>query len=210
MRKIGVFGGTFDPIHIGHLVLAEEAWYELKLAKVLFVPAGDPPHKRGRRLTPGHHRARMVRLAIEDNPYFELDRTDLDRPGPHYAVDMIHLIKEKLGEGAEIYFLVGLDSLIDLPNWHRPRDLLASCHFVALSRYGYWLDWEELEVALPGIREKVHILDMPELEIASHVLQQRVREGKPIKYQVPKKVEEYILDNGLYVPKKPSTAGGRK
>ncbi len=199
MDRIGVFGGTFDPIHIGHLVLAEEAWFELKLKKVLFVPAGDPPHKRHRYLTPGIHREAMVKLAIASNPHFELDRTDLDRPGPHYAVDMVRLIRSKLGDGVEVYFLVGLDSLIDLPRWHKPQELLSICRFVALSRPGYRLDWEEMETVLPGVRERVHLLDMPELEIASHVLQQRVREGRPIRYQVPQAVEDYIREHGLYV-----------
>ncbi len=199
LDRVGIFGGTFDPIHIGHLVLAEEAWFELELGEVLFVPAGDPPHKRGRYLTPGIHREAMVRLAIADNPHFRLDRTDLDRPGPHYAVDMVRLIRSKLDGDVEIYFLVGLDSLINLPTWHKPEELLEICRFVALSRPGYQLDWEDLETALPGVRERVHLLDMPELEIASHVLQQRVREGRPIRYQVPQAVEKYIREHALYV-----------
>ncbi len=208
MDRMGVFGGTFDPIHIGHLVLAEEAWFELGLRKVLFVPAGDPPHKSHRYLTPGFHREAMVRLAIGGNPHFEIDRTDLERPGPHYAVDMVRIIRSRLGEDTEIYFLVGLDSLIDLPRWYKPQELLKICRFVALSRPGYRLDWDELETVLPGVRERVHLLNMPELEIASHVLQQRVREGRPIRYQVPRTVEEYIRKHNLYLGSRRSEGKG--
>lgn len=198
MRRVGVLGGTFDPPHIGHLILAEEAWWQLGLDHVLLVPAGDPPHKRGAPLSAAAHRVRMVELAIADNPHFELSRVDVDRPGPHYTIDMIHLLRRQLGPETEIFFLMGLDSLVELPNWHRAADLIAACHLAALTRPAVELDWERLERALPGIRKRVVLLDMPELEIASHVLQQRVRAGRPIRYQVLPAVEEYIREKGLY------------
>jgi len=198
MRRVGVLGGTFDPPHIGHLILAEEAWWQLGLDRVLLVPAGDPPHKRGAPLSAATHRVRMVELAIADNPHFELSRVDVDRPGPHYTIDMIHLLRRQLGPETEIFFLMGLDSLVELPNWYRAADLIAACRLAALTRPAVELDWERLERALPGIRERVVLLDMPELEIASHVLQQRVRAGRPIRYQVLPAVEEYIREQGLY------------
>lgn len=198
MRRVGVLGGTFDPPHIGHLILAEEAWWQLGLDRVLLVPAGDPPHKRGAPLSAAAHRVRMVELAIADNPHFELSRVDVDRPGPHYTIDMIHLLRRQLGPETEIFFLMGLDSLAELPNWHRAADLIAACRLAALTRPAVELDWERLERQLPGIRERVVLLNMPELEIASHVLQQRVRAGRPIRYQVLPAVEKYVREKGLY------------
>lgn len=198
MVRIGILGGTFDPPHIGHLILAEEAWALLGLDCVYFVPAGDPPHKRGEPLSPAVHRRRMVELAIADNPHFLLSTVDIDRPGPHYTIVMMRLLRDAHPPGTELYFLMGLDSLVDLPHWHQADRLIANCQLVALSRYGYTVDWEELEAALPGVREQVIQLPMLELEIASHVIQQRVREGLPIRYQVLPAVEAYVREQGLY------------
>lgn len=164
--RIGLLGGTFDPVHIGHLILAEEARDQLDLSVVYFVPAGDPPHKRDRRLTPVAHRLRMVELAIADNSLFQVSRLDADRPGPHYTVDMVNLFKAQMPPDATLFFLMGYDSLAELPAWHEPQALVAACHLVALTRYNVPLDWDYLEARLPGIRQRVTLLDMPELEIA--------------------------------------------
>jgi len=197
-NRIGIFGGTFDPPHVGHLILAEEARDQLQLSKVYFVPAADPPHKRDRRLTPVEDRIKMLKVAIAGNEAFTISRVDADRPGPHYTTDMIHLLRRQFPPETELYFLIGFDSLADLPNWHRPKDLLAACQLVALTRFDVVLDWAYLEQALPGIRRRVILLDMPELEIASHVLQKRVRSGRTIRYQVPDGVEAYIHRHRLY------------
>jgi len=196
--RLGILGGTFDPIHLGHLILAEEAWYQLGLEKVLLVPAADPPHKQGRPLTPVDHRLAMIELAIVDNPHLELSRVDVDRPGPHYTLDMVRLHFERYGSGTDLYFLMGLDSLADLSNWHQPRQLLEMCNLVALSRPDSGLDWDDLEHNLPGLRWRVIFLPMPELQIASHIIQQRVRQGRPIRYQVLPQVEAYIDEHCLY------------
>jgi nicotinate-nucleotide adenylyltransferase len=196
--KIGVFGGTFDPIHIGHLILAEEAWFQLGLDGVYFAPAGDPPHKQDRRLTPIVHRITMCELATRDIDYITVSRIDADRPGPHYTADMVRLLSQQAGDNAQIFFLMGMDSLRDLPSWHEAAWLVENCRLVALSRHDVRLDWDALERALPGIRERVVILDMPELEIASNKIQQRVRNRQTIRHQVPRAVEEYIYANGLY------------
>lgn len=196
--RLGILGGTFDPIHIGHLILAEEAWYQLGLEKVLLVPAGDPPHKRGRRMSPVEDRVAMIELAITDNPHLELSRIDVDRPGPHYTVDMVRLHLELYGPGTDLYFLMGLDSLADLPNWHKPNELVELCNLVALSRPDSGFDWDTLEEKLPGVRWRVIFLPMPELQISSHMLQQRVRQGRPLRYQVLPAVEKYIHDHCLY------------
>jgi nicotinate-nucleotide adenylyltransferase len=203
-RRIGIFGGTFDPIHIGHLILAEEAWFQLKLDRVYLVPTGDPPHKQDNSLTPVAHRIRMCQLASADNNHIRVSSLDADRPGPHYTADMVRLLNQQLGGHVDIYFLMGMDSLRDLPSWHEAGWLVENCRLVALSRHDVELDWAHLEAKLPGIRERVIILDMPELEIASHKLRDRVRTGRPIRYQVPGVVEQYISDHQLYQVREPS------
>ena len=196
--RLGILGGTFDPIHIGHLILAEEAWYQLGLEKVLLVPAADPPHKQGRRLSSVEHRVKMIELSIADNSHFELSRIDVDRPGPHYTLDMVKLHLEQYGPGTDLYFLMGLDSLADLPNWHEPTQLVELCHLVALSRPDSGFDWDKLEEELPSVRWRVIFLPMPELQIASSMIQQRVRQGRPLRYQVLPQVEAYIHEHNLY------------
>jgi nicotinate-nucleotide adenylyltransferase len=198
-QRLGVFGGTFDPIHIGHLILAEEARSQLKLDRVFFVPAGDPPHKRDAPLTPVTHRLCMVELAVADVDYMVVSRIDADRSGPHYTIDMMRLLQREVGENAKWYLLMGMDSLRDLPQWHDPRWLVEHCQIVALDRHDVTIDWQKLEADLPGIRDRVILLDMPAIEIASHVLRERVRTGQSIRYQVPRPVEAYIHKHGLYV-----------
>jgi nicotinate-nucleotide adenylyltransferase len=196
--RVGVLGGTFDPIHIGHLILAEEARDQLKLDRVYFVPAGNPPHKQGRRLAPVAERVQMTELAVAGNDAFRVSRVDADRAGPHYTIDMVQIIQGQLPPGCELFFLMGFDSLTELPTWHEPARLIAACHLVALTRHDIDVDWAKLEAALPGIRQRVTILDMPELEIASHQLQERIREGRSIRYLVPEPVRQYITREGIY------------
>lgn len=196
--RVGVLGGTFDPIHIGHLILAEEARDQLDLSVVYFVAAGDPPHKRDRRLAPVADRLHMIELATAGNATFKPSRVDADRPGPHYTLDMVQIFRSQLPPGGELYFLMGFDSLTELPRWHRPAELLAACRLVALTRYNVPLDWTYLESQLPGLRERVTLLDMPELEIASNQIQARVRAGRSIRYLVADEVRDYIAAQGLY------------
>lgn len=196
--RAGLLGGTFDPVHIGHLILAEEARDQLDLSVVYFVPAGDPPHKRNRRLAPVAHRVRMAELAVAGNARFQVSRADADRPGPHYTIDMVNLFRQQMPPGGELYFLMGYDSLAELPTWHKPQELVAACHLVALTRYNVPLDWAALEAQLPGIHERVTLLDMPELEISSQHIQARVRGGRSIRYLAPDAVCGYIREHGLY------------
>ncbi|MCL4827936.1 MAG: nicotinate-nucleotide adenylyltransferase [Caldilinea sp.] len=198
LRRVGILGGTFDPIHIGHLILAEEAWFQLQLDRVYLAPAGDPPHKVGRQLAPVRDRLHMAELATADIDYIIVSSIDADRPGPHYTSDMVRLLQAEAGSNTEIYFLMGMDSLRDLPTWHEAAWLVEHARLVALSRHDVKLNWDALEAALPGIRSRVIILDMPELEIASHVIQQRVRNGQPIRHMVPRSVEAYIHKHNLY------------
>lgn len=198
MRRIGVIGGTFDPIHYGHLAAAEEARVKMDLERVLFVVAGVPPHKLDEEITPVEHRLAIVSLAIASNTHFEISRVDVDRPGPSYTVDTISTLQKRWGQDTEICFIMGLDSLVELPTWHQPKRLIQSCRLVAVSRPGVEIEIAELEASVPGISSRVEIIDMPEMDISSTELQQRVRDGLPIKYQVPEEVERYIMEHELY------------
>jgi nicotinate-nucleotide adenylyltransferase len=197
-QRVGLLGGSFDPPHIGHLILAEEARDQLGLDRVLFAPAGQQPLKQGQAVTAVEDRVRMTELAIADNPAFELSRGDVDRPGPHYTVDLIAIIAAQLPPDAELYFLMGFDSLRDLPKWREPEKLIRAAHLVALSRPDIPIDWDELERALPGARERVRLLDMPELEIASRDLRERVRTGRSVRYMVTDAVKAFIEEKRLY------------
>ena len=196
--RVGIFGGTFDPIHIGHLFAAEEARTRLGLERVIFVPASLPPHKLHLNVTSTEHRLNMVQLAIADNPYFVLSRVDVDRFGPSYTVDTIELLRDEYGPETELYFIMGSDSLAEILTWHKPDRLIRLCRIVALTRPGGRTDLEELNRLLPGAIARVQLLEMPLLEISSTDLQRRVRMGMSTRYLVPSAVEEYIRQHGLY------------
>ncbi len=202
MRHIGVIGGTFDPIHFGHLVIAEEVYATLKLAEMVFVPAGQPPHKPEQVVTPAQDRLAMLQLAIASNPHFTISMVDLERPGPSYTVETLRLLREQWGEQTAIYFVIGRDSLEDLLDWYDPLGILEQLDYlVAVKRPGYTEEKgyiERLEERLPGIRQRLIVMSAPQLEISATELRQRVAEGRPIKYQVPEVVEQYILQHRLY------------
>lgn len=197
-QQIGLFGGTFDPPHLGHLILASEAHSQLGLDRLLWILTPDPPHKQEQVITPVEHRLAMLNLAIADNPTFELSRIELDRPGPHYTLDTVEAIAEKYPD-ADITPIIGGDSLNDLPTWHRPRELLYACHWVGVMRRpGEEPNLEELERELPGISSKVHYVDAPLLEIASREIRSRIADGRPYRYYLPLPVYEYISQHHLY------------
>src|SRR5215216_6980932 len=197
-EQIGLFGGTFDPPHLGHLILASEAYSQLGLDRLLWILTPDPPHKQEQIITPVEHRLAMVHLAIQDNPKFELSRIELDRPGPHYTSDTVEMIAEEHPE-ADITPIIGGDSLRDLPTWHKSKELLYACHWVGVMRRpGEEPNLKELERELPGISSKVHYVDAPLLEIASREIRTRVATGKPFRYYLPQAVYEYIERHHLY------------
>lgn len=204
-RQIGLMGGTFDPIHYGHLVIAEEVRAKLQLAEMVFIPAGQPPHKANRAHTTVEHRVAMVQLAIASNPAFTLSRIEVDRQGPSYLVDTLRLLHEEQKEPVELFFVLGWDSLEDFPGWYNPSGILEQLtHLVAVQRPGYSEDsayLEQLESRLPGLAHKLQVVSAPQLEISSTNLRQRIVEGMPIKYQTPEAVERYIYENQLYQAK---------
>jgi nicotinate-nucleotide adenylyltransferase len=197
-RRLGVFGGTFDPIHYGHLVAAQEARYQLALDQVFFAPVGRPPHKRDEPLSPVGHRLRMVELAIEGQAGFALSRVDVDRPGPHYTADMLALLHQAWGPGTDIFFVVGSDSLADILGWYQPERIIAQAKLAVARRPGTGVELDALERDLPGLRARVCWVEIPLLEISSTDLRARVRQGRPISFFLPPAVEAYVLGQGLY------------
>lgn len=192
-------GGTFDPIHYGHLVTAEGARYEYALDKVIFIPAGQPPHKQNMKLTEPWRRFEMTRLAVSSNPYFEELPIEIERPGPSYAVDTVLEIS-RLFPGAHIYFITGADAVFQILSWKRVEQLLSICQFIAATRPGYKLDemWKKMGPLPQDLKNNIFCMQVPALAISSTDIRQRVREGRPIKYLLPEPVEEYITSNNIY------------
>jgi nicotinate-nucleotide adenylyltransferase len=198
--RIGLFGGTFDPPHIGHLILASEAVQQLELSRLLWVLTPQPPHKEPAAITPVEHRLAMVNLAIADNSAFELSTLELDRPGPHYMIETVERLKAVASDSG-IALLLGGDSVNDLQAWQRPRDLVAACDLIgAMLRPGVTLDIERLERVLPGVAAKIQILDVPLIDIASSEVRRRIRERLPFRYFLSTAVFKYIHEHGLYAP----------
>jgi len=197
--RLGVLGGTFDPPHYGHLALAENARVQLQLERVLFVPAGSPPHKPKRPITAVSHRLAMTAAAIADHPAFTLSRLDVQRPGPHFTVDTLVLLRQA-EPTATIFFLIGGDSLAQLPTWRDPIGIVRQAFLAVMARPGYQPDVTTLERTIPGLRDRLVWLDVPHLAITSTDLRRRIRQGLPVRYLLPPSVEEYIRREKLYLP----------
>jgi nicotinate-nucleotide adenylyltransferase len=196
--RIGVFGGTFDPPHVGHLILAEECQTQLKLDKLLWVVTNQPPHKQDMVISPVEKRVELVLKSIAGNSKFELSRVDIDRPGPHYAVDTVLLLKKQFPE-AELFYLMGGDSLHDLPTWYQPQKFLIGCDGLGvMRRHDDNVNLETLEALLPGIKEKVHLVEAPILEISSHQIRERIRGGEGYRYYLPEAVYRVLDQLNLY------------
>ncbi|MEP7289791.1 MAG: nicotinate-nucleotide adenylyltransferase [Chloroflexota bacterium] len=196
-QRIGILGGTFDPPHIGHLILAETAFDVLSLSCVLLVPAADPPHKHTLAITPIQHRLAMLTQAVADNPRFVLSDIDIARPGPHYTVDTLRLLQQQYPD-AELYFLLGGDSLRDMPTWYDPAGIIAQAKVAVMGRPGATLDLPTLEADLPGITTRLMFVESPLIDISATLLRERLRKGHSIRYLVPEVVERYIVENALY------------
>ena len=200
LPALGLFGGTFDPPHFGHLVVAQEAAELLGLERVWFLPAGQPPHKRGQVISPLADRLRMVELAIGDNPRFELSRADCERSEPSFTVDLLTRLRAELGRTTELFFLVGMDSLLDLQTWREPERVLELCTLVAVTRPGHPApDLAEVEARLPGSSSRSRLLETPGVDVSSTDLRARVAAGRSTRYLVPDAVRHYITAAGLYL-----------
>jgi nicotinate-nucleotide adenylyltransferase len=198
--KIGIIGGTFDPVHNGHMAIAEEAVSRLALEEVLFVPAGRPWLKVDQPVTAVAHRVEMVRRAIAGSPHYRLSTVEVDRPGPSYAVDTIAELRRQYGAGADLYFILGWDSLSELPQWHQPSRLIGLCYLVAAPRPGQAApDLDSLEDHVPGISQWVILMDRPMVDISATDIRQRVALGQAVDHLVPGPVAQYIKQHRLYL-----------
>lgn len=198
--NIGVLGGTFDPIHNGHLIVAEEVKTRLNLVEIIFVPAGQPWLKAERPVSPVEHRLQMLRLALADKSYFKLSSIEIERTGPSYTVDTITELRDKLGSEEELFFILGWDSLAELPQWREPSRLIKMCYLVAVPRPGYPRPkLKALEVIIRGLSQRVMLRDKPEIDISASAIRERVARGLSICHLVPGPVNRYIKEQGLYV-----------
>ena len=196
--KIGLFGGTFDPPHIGHLILASEAVHQFGLSRLLWMLAPDPPHKQEQPITPLPHRLEMLQRMISDNPTFEVSHLEINRPGPHYTIDTVRLLAQQ-ESNADIILLLGGDSLRDLPTWRLCADLVAEVTKIGVMRRpGDPFDMPALEAIIPGLTEKVTFIDAPLQDLASREIRRRIADGEPYRYYVFPPVYEYIEANHLY------------
>lgn len=199
--SVGILGGTFDPVHIGHLAIAEEVREALGLERVLFVPASEPPHKPDRRISPADDRAAMVALAIGANPAFELSRIELNRPGPSYSVDTVEALLDGWAGGAApptLFLILSAEAAVELPDWREPRRLLSRCRIAVVPRAGVGLPSGWVEREFPGLGDRFVLIDGPDLGVSGSAIRERVRLGRSIRYLVPDAVVAYIGDHGLY------------
>ncbi|MEK6777161.1 MAG: nicotinate-nucleotide adenylyltransferase [bacterium] len=214
--RIGIFGGTFNPIHLGHLIVAEDIRENFSLERILFVPSARPPHKPAPELIDAEHRLEMTRLALKGNPYFDLSAIEHHRSGFSYSVDTVESFRSECGSEAELFFILGIDAFADINSWHEPKRLIGLCNFIVMSRPGFILE-EALHFctstfgirAEPGSRQIplpnghfLYLEDATPVGISSTLVRDRIREGRSLKYILPESVASYIISNGLYAEKR--------
>ena len=196
--RIGIYGGTFDPVHHGHLVAATEVHASLRLDRLVFMPAGRPPHKGVQDITPAAQRVRMLELALAGRPHFALSALDLADDRPSYTAELLARLRDAWGARHELFFVMGEDSLRDFPTWREPDRIAGLAQLAVVARPNVGVDRDAVVRAVPGLVGRIHLIPIPQLDIASNDLRARVAAGRPIAYQVPLAVEEYIEREGLY------------
>ncbi len=197
--NLGVFGGTFDPVHNGHLRVAQEARARFNLAEIIFVPAGHPWMKV-RVITPTEHRIKMLRLAIAGKPYFRISAVEIERAGPTYTVDTIEQLRGEINPEDEVFFILGWDSLARLPEWQDSPRLVRLCRLIVAPRPGYAVPYlNTIEASIPGITGRILIMDKPIVDIGATEIRERVARGQSIRHLVPRAVSRYIQQQHLYV-----------
>lgn len=199
MNRLGIMGGTFDPIHYGHLVAAEMARSEFNLSKVLFIPSGKPPHKDRRDISAADLRFEMIELAIQDNPAFDISALELERKGPSYTVDTLRVLRRTWPEH-ELYFITGTDALREIFSWREAEEILMMTEFIGAARPGFDASDFLLQVQQehPETQGRIHYLEVPALAISSTDIRARVKRGQPIRYLLPEPVRHFIQQYGLY------------
>jgi len=196
--RIGIFGGTFDPPHLGHLILAVESLYQLELDRVLFVLTPNPPHKQGQSVSPVEQRLQLLQNLVDEEPAFVASCVDIDRASPHYAVDTVKILRMKLLK-YELIYLMGGDSLGELPSWHNPEEFVKACDFLGVMRRpGEHFELLKLEYLIPGITNKIHFVVAPLLEISSTEIRKRIASGQPYQFYLPQKVYQTIKTRHFY------------
>jgi nicotinate-nucleotide adenylyltransferase len=195
-KKLGVMGGTFDPIHHGHLVTAEEAFWQFGLDEVLFLPTGQPWMKEHPEVSPAEDRYLMTVIATSPNPHFSVSRLELDREGTTYTVDTLRTLQEDRGAETELFFITGADAILEIIHWKDPEEVLELAHFIAATRPGY--DIARFEAEAPTRHPNVSVMSVPALAISSTDIRGRVKGGRPIRYLVPEGVKTYIDKARLY------------
>ncbi len=198
MSRIGLMGGTFDPIHYGHLVTAEEAFVRFKLDKVVFIPSGNPPHKANRLVSDGSHRFIMAQMATITNPHFDVSRIEVDEEGPTYTVDTLKKLKAGEMKDAELIFITGADAILEICTWKNPQELFTLCRFAAATRPGYVVSDELVKSVSAFGADRLEFFEIPALAISSTDIRLRVKEARPVRYLLPDGVISYIIKNGLY------------
>jgi nicotinate-nucleotide adenylyltransferase len=195
--RIGILGGTLDPVHHGHLFAAEEVRATYGLDRVLFIPCGHAPHKDERRIAPAEHRYEMCALATGSNPGFAVSRVEIDRPGPSYTIDTLRELRTIRGGDTELFLIIGADALLEIDTWHQPDAVLTEARCLAVPRPGSELSGLASVIGKERAA-RVEVMDLPGLEISATDIRCRVREGRPIRYLTPDAVVAYIAENGLY------------
>ncbi len=196
--RLGIFGGTFDPPHLAHLIFAQEAAFQLYLERVLWLLTPISPLKSDVEISPWEQRLELLEAALEGNEYFSVSRVDIDRPGPHFAHESMKILIDE-NEGDQLLYLMGEDSLRDLAKWERPDQFLRYCHQVGVMRRPeVETNLEHLESNIPGIRSKIKWVESPLLEISGRMIRNRLRSGQPVRYYLPDAVHELIHEKGLY------------
>ncbi len=197
--RLGIFGGTFDPIHNGHLLVAEHVRMEIELISVLFMPAGDPWFKANQNLTDVQHRLEMTRLATADNPHFAVSDMEVRRNGPTYTVDTLRELRGEMGGGVEFYVILGIDALNEFHRWRRPCEVLDVATVVGVVRAGVGeVDRAALESIRDGASDEVVMVDGPLVDVSAAAVRQRMAEGLSVEVLIPRAVEDYAKQHGLY------------
>ncbi len=200
MKKVGILGGTFNPVHIGHLILAETAYETFGLDYVLLMPNGNPPHKDIKAEDGGIHRMNMLKLAVEDNPHLRLSSFELDKTGVMYTYKTLELLKEQ-HPNTKYYFILGADSLFDLKRWQKPDSICKNATLLAAVRDELGKEKVKQQIALleQEFQAEIYLMDTPNLSFSSHNIRERIKNGKTVTYYIPKAVEDYIYNNNLYL-----------
>ncbi len=206
MQRIGILGGTFDPIHYGHLAIAEEACWACQLDFAFLIPTAGQPLKAARHSATGTQRLDMVRLACAHNDRLLPADYELRHPPPSYTVDTLQEMRNTLSADTQLWFILGSDSLRTLPHWHQAERIIELAHLAVVVRPGELVDTEALEAQLPGLPARTTLIDGPRLDIASSELRQRIANGQPVRYQLPDSVMDYIQQNNLYTTQPPDTS----